>query len=552
MGRKLALVIGNSTYEDRGLARLAAPAADVQAFAEILRDPKIGEFDEVVPLVNEGFAVVRRMIARFFDKKRRDDLLLLYFSGHGVRDEHGQLYMAVKDTERSLLAGTAIEASFISACMDRSQSKRLVLVLDCCHSGAFAQGAKADLAGCVGTATAFQGLGRGRVVLTATDSTQYAWEGDRVIGEAENSLFTHYLIDGLRTGAADHDRDGLVTVDELYDFVYDRVLNDTPAQTPGKWAFGQQGDIVIARNPRLGDAAAVAEAVVTPPSRSRLARRARALGRRIRRGLPRTLVGRAGVAVLTGAAVAAIVARDGFLPGEAGVPAAPTRPALTVAAPLSMPGLPNVPVEVRRPPEALPATPEVTSSPSAPATGRAVGDDRAMRLVPPRTTPRPAAIEQRGGGEPAAMSARRQPETPVARNETVEAGPTRARSPVVATTPATRGSDALDRAIDGVLGRYERAFESLNVQALRQVHPSMTSSAAKRYERTFAGARECRVDLHVTRRDVSEPARPRVEADVTFRYSMKVSVAFESPVAVPMTFWLEQRGADWVIARVEP
>ncbi len=132
--------------------------------------------------------------------------------------------------------------------MDRSASKRLVLVLDCCHSGAFGYGAKAAQGATVGTATAFEGTGRGRVVLTATDSTQYAWEGDQVLGEVENSLFTHYMIEGLRTGAADRDEDGLITIDELYDYVYEHVLNDTPKQTPGKWAFGQQGEIVIAHN----------------------------------------------------------------------------------------------------------------------------------------------------------------------------------------------------------------------------------------------------------------------------------------------------------------
>ena len=173
---------------------------------------------------------------------------MLYFSGHGVRDEQGHLYLAVRDTERAILAGTAIEASYVTTRMDRSASKRLVLVLDCCHSGAFGYGAKAAQGATVGTATAFEGTGRGRVVLTATDSTQYAWEGDQVLGEVENSLFTHYMIEGLRTGAADRDEDGLITIDELYDYVYEHVLNDTPKQTPGKWAFGQQGEIVIAHN----------------------------------------------------------------------------------------------------------------------------------------------------------------------------------------------------------------------------------------------------------------------------------------------------------------
>ena len=106
----------------------------------------------------------------------------------------------------------------------------------------------------MGTATVFEGTGRGRVVLTATDATQYAWEGDQIIGDVENSLFTHYLIEGMRSGAADRDEDGKITIDELYDYVYDRVLHETPKQTPGKWAFGQQGEIIIARNPGLASA----------------------------------------------------------------------------------------------------------------------------------------------------------------------------------------------------------------------------------------------------------------------------------------------------------
>ncbi len=248
MARKLALIIGNSQYQDACLAKLAAPDVDVRGLAEVLSTPGIGAFNDVTQLLNAGLATVRKAIAQFFDLKHRDDLLFLYFSGHGVRDEQGHLYLAVRDTERGVLAGTAIEASFITGRMDRSASKRLVLVLDCCHSGAFGYGTKAAQGATVGTATAFEGTGRGRVVLTATDSTQYAWDGDVVLGQSENSLFTHYMIEGLRTGAADRDGDGLITIDELYDYVYDHVLNETPSQTPGKWAYGQQGEIIIAQN----------------------------------------------------------------------------------------------------------------------------------------------------------------------------------------------------------------------------------------------------------------------------------------------------------------
>jgi TIR domain/Caspase domain len=249
MAGKFALIIGNSHYEDASLGRLKAPDVDVQGLEEVLKAPDVGHFDEVITLLNESGASVRKAVARFYDQRHRDDLLLLYFSGHGVKDEQGHLYLALRDTESKLLAGTAIETAFISGRMDRSFSKRQLLVLDCCHSGAFAHGTKAAQGVSVGTAEAFEGTGLGRVILTATDSTQYAWEGDQVIGDAPNSLFTHFLIKGLKTGAADRNEDGVVTVDELYDYVREQVVNSTPRQTPHKWTYQQQGEIVLAQNP---------------------------------------------------------------------------------------------------------------------------------------------------------------------------------------------------------------------------------------------------------------------------------------------------------------
>jgi uncharacterized caspase-like protein len=204
MSRKLALIIGNSQYQDPRLAQLLTPQEDVNDLAAILRAPEIGGFDEVKTLVNESDANIRLSIEDFFADKKPDDLLVIYFSGHGVRDEQGLLFLAVNNTRANRLRATAIPSEFITGEMDRSRCKRQVLILDCCHSGAFAQGSKAMTGESAGTGPAFEGIGYGRVVLTATDATQYAWEGDQVIGQADRSVFTHYLIEGLRTGRGGH------------------------------------------------------------------------------------------------------------------------------------------------------------------------------------------------------------------------------------------------------------------------------------------------------------------------------------------------------------
>ncbi len=251
MSKRLALIIGNSLYRDEKLTRLVSPDADVGALKDALLDQELGGFDDVNLLFNSATSIVRREIYNFFANKATSDMLLFYFSGHGVLDENGRLYLAVKDTYTSALRGTAIPASYITEEMDNSRSKRQVLILDCCHSGAFERGTKGVPGASVGTASTFEGSGYGRVILTASDATQYAWEGNKVIGDAENSLFTHFIIQGIKTGEADINRDGEITIDEIYDYVYTRIREETQKQTPGKWSFKEQGDMIISHSPYI-------------------------------------------------------------------------------------------------------------------------------------------------------------------------------------------------------------------------------------------------------------------------------------------------------------
>ncbi len=52
MSRRLALLISNNQYSDPNLTKLAAPLADAEALARVLRDQSIGAFDDVQTLIN--------------------------------------------------------------------------------------------------------------------------------------------------------------------------------------------------------------------------------------------------------------------------------------------------------------------------------------------------------------------------------------------------------------------------------------------------------------------------------------------------------------------
>ncbi len=251
MGKRLALLVGTTRYEDALLTALQAPEADLRGLADVLRAPTICGFNDVNLLLNASSSRVNVAVCEFFAQGRPDDLLLLYFSGHGVVDPGGSLYFCTSDTRKSLLRATALPASLVRDEMDSCRSRSQLLILDCCHAGAFSRDAKSAGVGVnVGIGSAFEGNGVGRVVLTASDATQFALQGDCVVGVPHQSVFTRYLIEALQTGVADVNGDGMVTVDEVYEYVYHKVLEENPQQTPGKWAYKQHGGIVLAKNPK--------------------------------------------------------------------------------------------------------------------------------------------------------------------------------------------------------------------------------------------------------------------------------------------------------------
>jgi hypothetical protein len=251
--RRRALLIASATYADPALASLRAPTGDVEAHAAVLADEAIGGF-QVEQLVDRPTDAIKKRIEDFFRDSRRNDLLLLYFSGHGVLSQDRRFYFATATTELEWVRTTAIDDRFVNEAMDQSRARSIVLVLDCCHSGAFGKGLVPKSALSADVEHRFDG--HGRVTLTASNALEYAFEEtDPATGineletAAPGSLFTRCLVEGLRSGEADTDDDGAVSVDDLYDYVKHRVRELSPHQSP-RMSGDVSGDIVIARSVR--------------------------------------------------------------------------------------------------------------------------------------------------------------------------------------------------------------------------------------------------------------------------------------------------------------
>jgi len=244
---RVALLIGVSEYST-GLASLPGTEADLKAMQQVLQNPQVCNFETVEVLLNPDPTQMLRAIETLFTENRnRDDLVLLYFSGHGVRDDNGTLYFATRITEKNsqgrIRTSTAVPAARLQEYMSQSRSKRQVLILDCCFSGAFANDMKAKAVDAAIDVKTQLG-GEGRAVLTSSTATQVSYEKEGA------SIYTRYLVEGLATGAADRDGDGQITIDELHEYAKEKVQEAAPSMQPEIYLVREGYRIVIARAPQ--------------------------------------------------------------------------------------------------------------------------------------------------------------------------------------------------------------------------------------------------------------------------------------------------------------
>jgi hypothetical protein len=256
-GRYRALLIGNSTYpaDAHNLQTLKGPVKDIAVLNRALVDPNTGIFADIdVTLLPEATSTrAIRALSKFFGEADRDDVLLVYFSGHGKLDQRGRLHLCMQDTETTDLLSTAVSSVRINEFADASRARNVVIVLDCCYAGAFRG---SDLGAAV--------AGPGRYVMTSCRSNELA--NDATVDNG-TSYFTQHLVDGL-LNAADHDDDGYVRFSDIYAYV-ERQLREAGKQIPQRRVNGD-GDLPLARRgPRTTDVAAAAPPVsvpVTPPA----------------------------------------------------------------------------------------------------------------------------------------------------------------------------------------------------------------------------------------------------------------------------------------------
>jgi uncharacterized caspase-like protein/TolB-like protein len=216
-----AVIIGIGKYQDQRIPSLRYTVSDAQGLYDVLTDPNYGGVpkDHVKLLLDQDATDrnIKGAIGHWLSwQAQEEDTVIIYYSGHGA-PEGGDTYWVTVNADIDSLYTTALNNKEISDMLMRIQAKRVIIFLDSCYSAATVN--RTNQTRSVQTEIPWDKFsGAGRVTISASDGKQLSLEMDQY----QHGVFTYYLLEGLK-GKADTNRDGVVDVDEIWNYVKDQV-----------------------------------------------------------------------------------------------------------------------------------------------------------------------------------------------------------------------------------------------------------------------------------------------------------------------------------------
>ncbi len=238
------LAVGVSSYPRlSSLGQLQAAHTDAQAFAKAFQSQKGKLYRTVAAQVLTNSQVSSPAVRAHLEALsavEAEDLVLLFFAGHGLQDSQGTFYVLTPDGHEQQPSHGGLNWSDLGAALARIKG-RVVVLLDACHSGSLTTPVVPNEAW---ARRLFTERHAGGVVFAASKGRQVAIEEDGF------GLFTRAILQGVGPEArlADANGNGFVEIRALVAYVRSYVdEKSSGTQTP--WVVRQEllGELPLAQ-----------------------------------------------------------------------------------------------------------------------------------------------------------------------------------------------------------------------------------------------------------------------------------------------------------------
>lgn len=212
-----ALIVGIATYNH--MPSLKYTDDDAYQLYAFFKSPEGGALrDDNIKILIDDAATKRTILDELESLSSRadaDDVVILYLSGHGL--DGAYVPSDFDGSNHQLPYSTILDE------LDRSLARHKLFITDACHSGSMIAAARTPLTVAIQNFyNAYNTANGGTAIMTSSKQEEVSLE----YGGLRQGVFSHFLIKGLK-GYADSSGDKLLTIEELYQYIYNNVREYT-------------------------------------------------------------------------------------------------------------------------------------------------------------------------------------------------------------------------------------------------------------------------------------------------------------------------------------
>ena len=245
VSKRSGLLIATTGHVDPLLPAVPDGSTHINDLADVLQSPQIGGFSLTV-LVDPNLEAARSAIVKLLSGRNPDDTVLLYISGHCIRQTSDTLFLVLRESNRSDLEKTALTAAFVRQQLQQTGANKQLVILDSLLGSVVSAAKPVDRDLPLNLGQHFRVVNRRQAVLAASDYLSFCLAGEHHIPvRSAQPPLAASIVRGLRTRAADDKGDRQVTMTGLLNYLKS-VGSVRKDEMRAGWMTEGAGDLVVA------------------------------------------------------------------------------------------------------------------------------------------------------------------------------------------------------------------------------------------------------------------------------------------------------------------
>jgi TIR domain/Caspase domain len=247
--KRLGLLIVTTAYSDP-LFPAVADGSRSKELADELRSEESGDF-LVSALFDPNREAVFGAVAELLANRGPDDVVLLYFAGHLIKESDGTLFLALRESSHTDLANTAIPTDLVQQKLRETCARYQIVILDSQVGSIIGPDTLVDRDAPIGVGPKFCAPERDQAILATSDYLAFCIAGEHFVAiRPEQPRLADLIVQALRSRLSAGKIPEELTIGELVRYLDQEIGPDRRNEMICNWVSERAAHFVLAGSPK--------------------------------------------------------------------------------------------------------------------------------------------------------------------------------------------------------------------------------------------------------------------------------------------------------------